>query len=258
MRQWLIIGLLLGLAVVASGCASVGSSADDDMTGAAEANTKLGVELLQRGEPQRALQKLNKAVRQDPESSQAHMVRALAFDRLDKPEKAEESFEKAVSLDPENSQALNNYGSFLCQRGDVAEAIELFDRSADNPTYESPEVPLTNAGICALRNGQRDKAEDYFQQALRNEKRQPAALLRMAQIRLEREQYMSARGYYQRYLDVARQTPLSAWLGVRIENGRGEDADENALASYKQLLRNKFPDSEETEKLLEWESDGRL
>lgn len=258
MRHWLRIGMLVVLAAVVVGCSSTGAGETSGGEAAAEANTKLGVELLQRGEPQRALQKLNKAVRQDPEYSQAHMVRALAFDRLDKPDKAEDSFEEAISLAPENSQALSNYGSFLCQRGDVDKAVELFERSADNPTYESPEVPLTNAGICLLRDGEQERAEEYLQRALRSNNKQPSALLRMAKIRLEREQYMSARGYYQRYLDVARQSPLSAWVGVRIEHGLGKDGDEDALASYKQLLRNKFPDSEQTEKLLEWQSDGRL
>ncbi len=254
MRRILAAGLLVAAAVAFTGCAGTASVGDKDRK-AAEANTKLGIELLQQGEPQRALQKLNKAIRQNPDSSDAYMVRALAFERLDKPDKAEAAYEESVSLDSKNARVLNNYGRFLCGRGEPDAAREYFDRAADISTYATPEVPLTNAGICALRNEEPDQAEDYLRRALRENKEQPQALLYMADIQLQREQYMSARGYLQRYLDVARQSPKSAWIGVRIETQLG---NKDAVASYKQLLRNKFPDSEQTAELLEWESDGRL
>lgn len=258
MRACRAVVVVAVLAMVVAGCAASGGGVDGQSKKAAEANTQLGIELLRNNEPQRALKKLNKAVRQDPNSSNAYMVRALAFERLDKPAEAEASFEEALSLDAENPQAMNNYGSFLCQRGDVDQAVKLFERSADIPTYETPEVPLTNAGMCTLRQGKRERAEEFLRKALQQNDEQPAALLRMAQIRLKNEQYMSARGYYQRYLSVARQSALSAWLGVRIESALGERGDKDAIASYEQLLRNKFPDSEQTDQLLEWESNGRL
>lgn len=253
MKRATVAGLAVVLALSMAGCAGTADSPRDRQ--AAEANTKLGIKLLQRDEPQRAMQKLNKAIDQNPQSSDAFMVRALAFERLEKPEKAEDSYQEAISLDGENARALNNYGRFLCQRGDVSQALDLFERSADISTYETPEVPLANAGVCALREGNREQAEEYLQSALKENEGLPVALLHMAQIRFKREQYMSARGYYERYLDVAGQTPKSAWLGVRIANELG---NKDALASYKQLLRNKFQDSDQAEKLLEWESDGRL
>jgi type IV pilus assembly protein PilF len=254
MRRLLVAAFLAAGALTMIGCAASGPATDRDAR-AAEANTKLGIALLRQDEPQRAMQKLNKAIRQNPGSSDAHMVRALAFERLEKPDKAEDSYEESLSLDSKNAQALNNYGRFLCGRGELSEAQGYFDRAVDISTYETPEVPLTNAGICALRNGESEKAEDYLRRALKQNKKQARALLYMAEIRLEREQYMSARGYYERYLDAARQTPRSAWVGVRIASQLG---NKNAVASYKQLLRNKFPDSKQTAKLLEWESNGRL
>jgi len=249
-----VVAGLLALALVLTGCASMGESSERDQD-ASSANTQLGVELLRKGDTERALQKLNKAVDQDPRNSDAYMVRGLAFERLDKPDKAEASFSQSISLDGKNARALNNYGRFLCDRGEVDRALGLFKRSADVPTYEQPEIPLTNAGICLLRRDDDKAAEEYFRKALERNERQPVALLRMAELRLEREEYMAARGYYERYLSTAMQTAKSAWIGIRIERELG---NEDALASYKQVLRNKFPDSEQAQKLIEWETDGRL
>lgn len=258
MNRALPLLLALVTALALAGCATDPATqglTTEDRQKAAQANTQLGVQYLRRGELQQALGKLRKAVRQDPKSSDARMMLGVVYQRLDEPELAEDALSEAVSLDPENSRAKNNYGRFLCERGDFERARRLFEQSAANPAYERPAVPLTNAGICALRAGDKEAAEDFLLRALESNPRQPAALLRMARLRFEAGHALSARGYYQRYLAAARQTAESAWLGLRIENELG---DEDAVASYRQLLMGQFPDSEQTRKLLEWEKNDRL
>ena len=68
------------------------------------------------------------------------------------------------------------------------------------------------------------------------------ALIQMGQISYDQGNYLSARGYLQRYLEVARHTPASLWLGIRVEKELG---DKDTLSSYALLLRNNFPDSDE-------------
>ncbi|HET8701992.1 MAG TPA: type IV pilus biogenesis/stability protein PilW, partial [Nitrococcus sp.] len=210
---------------------------------------------LEKGDLQQAVRKLEKALAQDPSNADAHMTLGVVYEQLDKIDQARENYWRAVQLQPKNPEALNNYGRFLCQQGDYERAEPYFERSADNPTYETPQVPLVNAGICAVQHGNAKHAEDFFLRALKYDPRFPTALIHMAQLRFDSHHYLSAQGYYQRYLAVAAQSPSTLWLGIRLEHELG---NKDAVASYKLLLKGKFPDSTQTRQLLEWEDDGKL
>lgn len=256
------VWLAMALAVALSACANVpqqasvpGSPPETNSQQAARANTQLGVRYLQQGDPRQALRKLRKALNQDPDNADAHTVTGIVYERLDRPEQAEKHYRRAVELDGSNGTALNNYGRFLCDGGDVDRALAMFDQAADNPLYDDVAVALTNAANCALDAGRRDLGEDYLLRALEADDTFPPALLRMARLRYEQGHYLNARAFYQRYLDAAPQTAQSAWLGLRIERKLG---NRDAVASYRLLLNNLFPESPQTRQMLEWESDGRL
>ena len=68
----------------------------------------------------------------------------------------------------------------------------------------------------------------------------------MAKLSLESGQYLSARGYIERNLQSAADTPEALLLAVKIERAlRNKDAE----ASYALRLRNMFPDSPEAAQL---------
>ncbi len=258
---WLRFGQAILLTLALAGCATTPGTGRPDQPPntaaekASQANTQLGVRYLRDGELQKALRKLQKAMRQNPQNASAYTVAGVVYERLDEPERAASHYERAVDLAPNSGAALNNYGRFLCDRGDREQAFGLFQRAADNPLYERSELALTNAGVCALGAGQEKVAEDYLLQALKANGEYARALLRMAEVRYRQEHYMNARAFYQRFLSVESQTPESAWLGMRIEHELG---NEDAVASYRLLLTNRFAESEQTRRMLEWESDGRL
>ena len=70
----------------------------------------------------------------------------------------------------------------------------------------------------------------------------------MARLTFGANNYLSARAYLQRYSEVARHTPESLWLGIRVERILG---DKNALASYGLSLKGNYPDAAETRLYLE-------
>ncbi|MFQ5659926.1 MAG: type IV pilus biogenesis/stability protein PilW [Gammaproteobacteria bacterium] len=213
---------------------------------AVTANVNLGVEYMQRGDFEKALEKLDRARQIDPGYFGTYNIYGLLFQRLGKMKQAERNFRKAISLGNNDPGTLNNYGQFLCETGKADEAEQTFALAVKNPLYKTPEIALTNAGLCALLNGHEEDAEKYLRRALESNPKIPKALLKMAQISYDKKNYLSGRAYLQRYLELADHTAETLWLGIRIEKQLG---DENAVSSYALLLKNSFPDSKENEML---------
>lgn len=207
-----------------------------------QSNLNLAIEYIRQRDHEGALEALNRARQADPDYSPVYNVYGLLYQQIGQPARAEESFKQAIGLNNNDSSTLNNYGRLLCQQGRVVEAEKTFLRAAENPLYQTPEIALTNAGLCLDNHGRKRRAEDYYREALQLDPAVPQALLKMCEIVLKRNDHLSARDFLRRYQQVARHTPRSLWLGIQIENTLG---DKDAVSSYALLLRNSFPDSAE-------------
>lgn len=241
--------LLIHLVVV--GCTPSSTRTDDvegglshDQKGPSPADVyvKMAVAYLQQGKVSIALNKIKRGLELDATSANAHNIIALIYERLGETSLAEEHYKQALKFDSHDPYIRNAYGSFLCTQKKYQEANQHFMAALRNSLYPTPEVALTNAGICSDRQGNSEPAETYYRQALNANPKFPTALLRMVRISFEKKNYLSARGYLQRYLEVGQHTAETLWLGIRIERELG---DLDTLASYEMLLRAKFPDSEE-------------
>ncbi len=246
-RRWLPFVLVLLLAA----CAGSQTRESERARRAAEINTELGVRYMQAGMKAVALEKLQKALREDPDYAKAHNAIAVLYEQLGETDKADRHFRRAIRLDPKDPSTLNNYGGFLCRQGKVDKAIEHFLEAAAHPLYDRPALALANAGVCALGAGRNDQAEKLFRQALDKNPRQPVALYRMARLMLDRQDYLRARAYVQRLMEVTGPRPELLWMGIQVERALG---DRDAVASYALLLRNRFPDSPEARRLKAMES----
>ena len=243
----LIIILCLGL----NGCNQTTDGSDSTRPGAetndiAQTNLNLGIAYLRAGEYEKALEKLEKARHADKNYPPIYNALGVLYQQLGNKVKAEKFFLKALDLNGSDPSTLNNYGRFLCRESRFDEAETAFLKAANNPLYATPEIAFSNAGSCAMDQGKLDTAETYFRNALERNPRIAIALLQMAEISYATDNYLSARGYLQRYLEISTHTAKSLWLGIQIENELG---DKDALSSYKLLLKNKFPDSKEAKLL---------
>lgn len=214
--------------------------------GAGDVYVKLAIAYMREGQLDVALQKAKRALEVEPRNAEGHNVIALLYDRLGEKGLAERHFQRSLKLDPQNSYVLNAYASHLCQQQRFDEADSYYLKALENPLYKTPEVALTNAGICAQRSDQLDKAEAYLRRALTINPEFPAALIQMAQLSFTIGENLSSRAYLQRYLAQAKPTPASLWLGIQNERILG---DQNAVSSYSLLLKNSFPDSREVQLL---------
>lgn len=208
---------------------------------AASIYIQLAAEYMRQGQYSPALLNARKAVVVAPSDSGAHNMLALIHQQLGEVEQAEKHFVEAVKLDPRDPYANNAFGSFLCGQKRYEQARRYFDSAVANPLNPEPWAPLTNGGLCAYEQGKMDVAEDYFRRALQTNPKVASALLRMGEISFNKANYLSARAYLQRYLEVAPHNADSLWLGIRTERQLGNT---DQVASYELLLRSKFPDSE--------------
>jgi len=249
-----VIGGSLLLAVLLAGCTSTGSrhqSSSEGQKDPAEVNAQLGIEYMRKGMYEASLEKLNKAVRQNPDLQLAQVSLAILYERLGEEESAAKHYRKAYSIDRKNPVTLNAYGQFLCRKGQLDEADAMFLAAVKDPLYQMPELVYTNAGICARKRPDMELAEKYFREALRRNPRYQPALQEMVRTSFAREEYLATRAYLQRMQVLTPLTPEFLWIGVRAES---ELDDRNAMASYALVLKNQYPEAEETRALTQWES----
>ncbi len=212
---------------------------------ASAVNVQLGIGYLQQNNLELANDKLDKALRQDPNSASAHNAYAILQDRLLQTEKAEYHYKKATTLDPKNSQAANNFGAFLCRHGRELESEKYFMQALKNPLYSTPEFAYTNAALCLLQFGEQretEKAKEYLRKAIAAKNDFGPALLAMAQLLFDQGEYVAAKPYLDRFHLVDRPTARSLWLAIR--NTLQIDGQGN-VTELAQRLGDEFPDSEE-------------
>jgi type IV pilus assembly protein PilF len=237
-------------------CASTGTRDDSPRNDAAVANMNLGAGYLRQGRLDLAIERLQRALKEDPRLAEAHTTIAIAYDRLGSLDDAEEHYKRATQLEPGNAASANAYAAFLCNREKRwSDAEPYFKRAADTATYATPEVPLTNAGICARDAGKLDKAEQYFRAALTRNPTFADALSGMIELSYDNKKYLQARAFMQRYLDVQKPNAPLLLICVNIEKQLDNSSGADQCADQ---LRERFPQSPEVAQLDQaLQSDGR-
>ena len=128
--------------------------------------------------------------------------------------------------------------------------MKQFLAALKNPLYVTPEKAYLNAGVCSRKAGDLKDAEAFLQKALLFQPDLPEALLELAELDFSNGDYAAANSNFKRLAEISG-TNLTAGnlgLGVRIERTLG---DRNAADSYALQLRKRFPESRETQLMLQ-------
>jgi type IV pilus assembly protein PilF len=214
----------------------------------AEIHASLAGEYFRRGNLAVALEETRLALKEDSSYVPAYNVRGLIYMELREDAQARLAFEEALRRAPGEADVMNNYGWFLCLRGEPARGMEMFARVQALPLYDTPEKPLLNAGLCSRLQGNAREAEDYLRRAVAVRPDLIAALFNLAEILYEKGSYKEAEIYLIRYMRLGEPTLAALALGVRIARAQGEKA---AADSMLQQLRRRFPDAPQTRELVE-------
>jgi len=239
---------ILAVAAVLAACASSPErEAERARTRqAVQTQVQLAAGYIERGQLEIARQSLDKALELDDSSPSANSMMGVLQWRLQNYDEAERYFKRSLDTEPVDPDVQNNYAVFLCARGKHDQAVKLFEQVASNPAYRTPAAAYENAGLCLLRKPAPAAAEQYFRKALERNPQQAKSLLNLARLSYKKGQYLSARGFMQRYFQVAPDSPESLLLAVHIERAL---RNRNAEASYALRLRNKYPNSPEVAQL---------
>jgi type IV pilus assembly protein PilF len=244
-------GIALAACLMLVGCGGQQSSMPKAQPErASEINLELGVDYLRKGKLEPAKEKIDRALEQDPRNAKAHAAAGLLYDRMGDERKSESHFERAISLDAKNPEVRNNFATVLCQRGRYERGEKMALTAIAEPFYKTPEVALLNAGNCARGAGDLKRAETHYRSALDRRPRFAPVLYQMADMEFDQKNYLSAKAFLARYMEVARASPAGLWLAYRIERELGNAP---AADGFARRLRNEFPTALETKELIEIE-----
>ena len=223
-----------------------------DARNRAKVHAELAALYYGRGSMAVALDELRVAAAADPSYPLTYSLYGLVYMELREHKLAQSNFERGLRLSPTDPDINHNYGWFLCQTGRENESIKYFMQAVRNPLYPAPWRSYSAAGVCSLRKNNLKEAEDFFQNALRQEPDDSASLLQLGQIRFRQGNLEEARRLVTRYNKIGEATAESLWLALRVERKLGERVAESSFANQ---LRRRFAASREYQQLQRGEYD---
>jgi len=243
------IVVVMATLLISSGCISTTSgppkSTPDD-NDAASLNYQLGARYYRNGEYDLSRDRLLLALELDPDNAMAWSTLGLAYEALGNSRLAEEAYGKAVRVAPRDYQIQDNYAVFLCRQGRYDDARKYFDKALEAPTNDYAERTFTNAGVCMMQKPDYEQAERYLRGALERRPNHAEALVQMSVLSFEKEDYLRARAFLQRYLASNPVSPDVLYHGIEIERRLG---DETARREFTMQLLRDYPNSKEAQRV---------
>jgi type IV pilus assembly protein PilF len=256
----LLLAALLTALLVAAGCTTTtttvsgspsgpsrdaaGSAEPADPQRRAAVRLELAGLYFSRGQPDTALEEVNRAIAARPELADAHSLRGLILASMGQTAAAEQAFRRAMQLAPGDGAVLHNFAWFLCQQRRFDDADAQFRATIALPQYRDTVRTLLAQGVCLARAGRWAEAESALARSYELDPANPTTAFNLAEVLLRRSELERARFYAQRINAVPEQVSAqSLWLAIRIERRLG---NVDALQQLGRQLRERFPQAPET------------
>jgi type IV pilus assembly protein PilF len=181
-------------------------------------------------------------LKRHPGSVDAHTYLAIALDETGDAAGAAAHYLRATELAPTNGGVLGNYGIWLCEQGRAVESLSWFDRALALPSYKDSSLIVANAGVCAGKAGQPQRAEQALRRAVELDPQNSLALGALAEREFRAGDAFEARAFSERRLAVAPADAKALLLASQIEQKLG---DSSAAERYVSRLKTEFPDAPE-------------
>jgi len=240
MRRAAVLLLLAGVAL--AGCVSSGSNKREvNNQAAASANVKLGVAHMNQGNMEMAKERLERAEKQDPKSSEVQFALAELYSRLSRVDEADKRYRQAMQLAPDKLEIANGYAAFLCTHGQADKGVAQFEKLMNNPLYGRQPAAATNAGMCLRDQKRNGDSVRFFETALAKQPDWIEAVVQLADVQIALGKPEAARKAVDNYQSM-RNSATVLVLGVRAAVAQG---DCGAAQNYAGRLRKDFGSSRE-------------
>jgi type IV pilus assembly protein PilF len=214
---------------------------------AVENYTQLGLGYLQKGRPDWARDRLQRALEIDPNDPQANDAMGLVWQTEGELDLAEDSFKKALREDPKFTLARHHLGRLYARMKRYKEARDLLSEVANDRYYNNRVGAYNDMALNFFRMGNSQGAIEAYTQSLRLAPYNVDALVNISTLLFEAQRYDESLKYFDRFdrlveRDQTEHTAHSLWLGIKLLTIHQQTSRGVALAAQ---LKQRFPDSEE-------------
>jgi type IV pilus assembly protein PilF len=235
------LGILLLMAQYSLiGCVTVkkdgGPIVKADPVAMAESRIALGLGYLESGSTIRAHDNLQQALTHAPQYYRAQLSMAHYYETVGEDSKAEDMYKRSLRQHTKNGNVLNNYGTFLCKRGEFQQADKMFNHAIEQPYYYLIPASYENAAFCALKSKDKDKAKYYFTRAIDHDPHRPKSILQLAKLEIDAGEYTDARIRLMRFNQMYGVKKPSLQLMLELERAAGNEALEQRYQKQLQQL----------------------
>lgn len=214
---------------------------------AVENYTQLGLGYLQKGRPDWARDRLQRALEIDPNDPQANDAMGLVWQTEGELDLAEDSFKKALREDPKFTLARHHLGRLYARMKRYKEARDLLSEVANDRYYNNRVGAYNDMALNFFRMGNSQGAIEAYTQSLRLAPYNVDALVNISTLLFEAQRYDESLKYFDRFdrlveRDQTEHTAHSLWLGIKLLTIHQQTSRGVALAAQ---LKQRYPDSEE-------------
>lgn len=237
--------IILVLLLFIVGCSSeqVLNNSKIDYKRAALLNVELGRNYLAQGYVERAKRKFVHALKLMPKLAEAHSGMGYFWEVVKEYKEAEIYYLKSIALGGGKGAFYNQYAVFLCERGRYKEADKNFILAVKDKIYDQTAEVYSNAGLCSLKQGNRDKAEQYFIKSLDHDPKRSDLLLELAKMSMDKKDFKLVEDYLNQFYKINNKpSPEYLLLSIKLAKILGK---EDVAVSKALVLKNLFSDSDE-------------
>jgi len=178
----------------------------------ARAQADLGSAYLREGSTESAIASLQEAVRLDPRNWAAWSHLGMALAAKGQPAKAEEALERAVRLAGDRAEPHLNYGVVLFGMGRVDEAVAQYEAALADLTYRKPALILNDLGFALYSRGDLERADEVLSEAVRRAPNLCQARFNLGLVKRARHQDDDALSTFEEVLTMCPDEAVGAWF----------------------------------------------
>ena len=234
---WQLLGLVLILGLLVSGCATNTASQKRQARRARD----MGEQFLRSGQTSSALQQFLIALENDPTDPHVHYDLAWTYDLKGVLDKTEYHLKEAIRLKRDYAMAYNYLGVVYFRRGQVDLAIENYHKALDILLNLNPEEAHFNLGMAYQSRNQYDKAIYHLKKAVELAPDYADAFYQLGLVYEKWRKYREARRAYEKALEFA---PDSAVAHLSLGKLFYRSGDRKKASQYFQEAILLAPDSE--------------